>query len=82
MNTINTNENGVIMEGVQEYCEGGVVRIFRTTGTYKYNTEQEKQTGYGRLVILAENEGGNNCTEVDLLQLIKWLKENMPELIV
>jgi len=31
--------------------------------------------------IRAWNEGGYNCTAVDLGDVIKWLKENKPELL-
>jgi hypothetical protein len=32
-------------------------------------------------VISASNEGGHNGTWVDLLDLIKWLRANRPELL-
>ncbi len=35
----------------------------------------------GRLVIRAFNEGGYNCTDVDLLDVIDWVKQNKPELL-
>ncbi len=35
----------------------------------------------GRLVIRAINEGGYNFTAVDLLDLLTWVKVNMPELL-
>ena len=65
---------GLILDGVQEYCEGMDVLIINTTGDIN-------KKGCGRLVINAKNEAGYNSTEVDLLQLIEWIKANMPELI-
>lgn len=35
----------------------------------------------GRQVVYAQNEGGHNCTEVDLLDLIAWLRANKPEVL-
>lgn len=51
----------IVMEGVREYCEEMDVSL-RTTN--------------GRLVIEARNECGHNSTEVDLLDLLDWLKAN------
>jgi len=33
-----------------------------------------------RWVVIAKNEGGYNCTEVDLLDLLNFVKKQMPEL--
>jgi hypothetical protein len=57
----------VEMEGVREYIEVEPVKLV-------YNNA-------GHLVVQAINEGGYNSTEVDLLQLIQWLKTNRPELL-
>jgi hypothetical protein len=38
-------------------------------------------TGYGRQVLAAYNEGRHNGVEIDLLELIDWLKKNKPELL-
>jgi hypothetical protein len=54
-----------IMEGVTEYAEGLDVRLSVTKG---------------RLVVGAQNEGGHNGTDVDLVQLLEWVSKNMPEL--
>jgi hypothetical protein len=35
----------------------------------------------GRLIIEALNEGGHNGTEVDLMDVIKWVEVNRPDLI-
>lgn len=47
------------LTGVREYAEGRPVRL--------------TQNQDGRLIIQAENEGGCNCTQVDLEDLIKDL---------
>jgi hypothetical protein len=49
------------MAGVREYTDGDAIEHTRHDGT-------------GRLVIRAFNECGNNYTQVDLLDLIEWLK--------
>jgi len=58
------------MDGVSEYCEGDYVHLTTT-----------EVAGTEKLVIKAMNEGGHNWTEVDLLDLIAWLKANRPELL-
>jgi hypothetical protein len=64
-------ENGVKrcveMEGVDEYIDGSQVELTRNN--------------LGHLVIEASNEGGYNCTQVNILQLIQWLKTNRPEIL-
>lgn len=47
------------MANVREISEGYPVELWR-------NDES------GRLVVRAVNEDGNNCTEVDLWDLIQW----------
>ena len=57
----------VEMSNVREYAEGYPVVL---------NDERD------RLTISALNEGGHNCTEVDLLEVIAWVKANRPELLL
>lgn len=54
------SNQGIVMEGVREYCEEMEVRLLKRNGRY---------------VIKARNEGGHNSTEVDLLDLIQWLQK-------
>ena len=61
---MNDEHEGQILTDATEYCEGEDVFI----DTLKS----------GRLIIRAYNEGGHNCTEVDLKQLLAWLKINLP----
>ncbi len=42
--------------------------------------KQDKEYN-NRLVIKAYTEGGYRATIVDLLDIIKWVKENKPELL-
>lgn len=42
---------------------------------------EEREEDNNRLVIVATNEGGCNSTSVDLEDVIKWVRENMPELL-
>jgi hypothetical protein len=53
----------VIMQGVREYTEEMEV----TLKIWDAN---------GRLIIHALNEAGYNCTEVDLLDLLDWVRAN------
>ena len=55
-----------IETGIREYAEGMTVKI-----------REENE----RLVVRAYNEGGYNLTDVDLLDILDWVKENKPELL-
>jgi hypothetical protein len=68
-----------LLDGVREYCEEMDVEIRATTGMYRIGLPDESCPGYGRLVVKALNEGGYNSTEVDLLELLAWVKKNMPD---
>jgi hypothetical protein len=68
--------DNIELTGVTEYGEEMPVVLCRTSGMFLSNK------GKGRLVIKAMNEGGCNCTEVDLIELIQWLKINKPELLL
>lgn len=72
---------GTRLGGVTEYCEDMPVELAETTGRYVYGIPEEEWPGRGRIVILAKNEGGHNSTEVDLLELIAWLRANRPDLL-
>ena len=63
----------VKMRGVHEYSEGYDVELISMLG---FHTKRGD-----RLVVLAVNEGGQNSTAVDLLDLIEWLKKNRQELL-
>ena len=49
------------MSRVREYMEGYAVELWVHDTT-------------GRLVVVAENEGGNNGVYIDLLDLLDWCK--------
>jgi hypothetical protein len=55
------------MEGVREYAEGRAVVI--------------AETADGRPTVVAENEAGHNNTQVDLIDLLAWVRANRPELL-
>ena len=69
------------MCGVTEYAEDMSVELTQTDGVYQSGIPVEQRKGYGRWVIRAKNEGGYNCTEVDIIELVSWLKANRPDLI-
>jgi len=72
-------DQGIPMVGVTEYAEELQVRLVRTTG--KYSHSGQPYHGAGRLAIRSFNEAGHSCTEVDLEQIIAWVRDNMPELL-
>ena len=55
-----------VLDGVKEYEE-------------HYDVELQYQAE--RPVVVAFNEGYHNQTKVDLIQLLKWVKNNKPELM-
>jgi len=67
---------------IREYAEEMDVTIIRldknsenyASGIYKSGYREE------RLVIKALNEGGYNSTEVDLVDLLKFVKNELPDL--
>lgn len=66
----------VTMEGVREYCEDLPVKL-----EYELEDKYSSVPKGGRWVISALNESGHNSTQVDLLDLIKWLRESRPDLL-
>lgn len=62
---------------IREYNEGYDVEIV-PVNAYSVRNNPELM---GRPVILAVNEGGHNSVEVDLLDVIAWVKENQPDLL-
>ena len=63
MPQLSLNEDGVVLEGVRDYAENEPVLLCR---------HHEN----GRIVIHASNEGGSNGTNVDLMDLLDWIKKN------
>jgi hypothetical protein len=63
----------IIKTNIREYTEAYEVEIVDFLGGNASSSD--------RLIIRAYNEGHNNVTEVDLLDVIKWVKDNKPELI-
>ena len=53
-------------------------------GVTEYGEGMDVKLGYdkGRTVIVASNEAGYSSTFVDLIQLLEWVRDNMPELLV
>lgn len=68
----------VIMTEIREYAEEYPVqiRLLKEVSEIKGFNK-----GLGRYVIIAENEGGYNCTSVDLLDVLEWVKKHKPELL-
>ena len=70
-----------IMKGVTEYGEEYDVELAQTTGIYESKLRGEQRKGFGRWVVRAWNNGRHNTTEVDVCELITWLRANRPELL-
>lgn len=64
------------MGSVREYAEGLGVDLERDD-----KPNDKYWQGSGRWVVTATNEGGYNCTQVDLGDLVTWLKANRPDLL-
>ena len=71
----------IVMLGVTEHNAQLEVCLKLREGPVTYGVDPDEWPGRGRLVIEAQCEGGMTTTEVDLLQLIAWLKTNRPELL-
>lgn len=52
---------------IREYCESLIVEV--------------DVGDDGRLVVRAFNESGYNSTEVDLLDVLEWVRQHRPELL-
>jgi len=70
----------IVMHGVTEYAEEMSVSIRKTAGKCYSSKQGENREGFGREIVHAKNEGGHNCTEVDLEELLRWVAENRPQL--
>ena len=68
--------------GIHEYCEEMGVEIVRLApGSVEGLSPKACQAHTGRRwVVKAFNEGGCNSTEVDLVELLRFVKREMPEL--
>jgi len=81
-----SNENVIICKGVREYSEELPVKIRKLkkkeAEAYKDVSSNNCISGYKeeRYVVHADNEAGHNCTEVDIVDLFNFIKNNIPEL--
>ena len=58
-----------IMASVREYGDGMPVELGLIQGQQI------------RPIVVAKNQNGHDCTAIDLLDIIEWVKDNMPELL-
>lgn len=65
---------------IAEYAEEEPVKIIKREVNYCCETYLARN-GTERIVIQALNEGGYNRTLVDLIDVLSWVKKNMPELL-
>ena len=59
----NEHRYGITTDSIREYAEGLPVKI---------------HSHEGRLVIEATNQGGYDCTLVDLQDVLDWVREHRP----
>ena len=77
---------GEMKTNIHEYSEEMSVEIKRLSPEngekYRDAINERSYKGYkeSRYVIIAYNEGGYNCTQVDLLELLRFVKRKMPEI--
>jgi hypothetical protein len=74
------HDNAEEMTGVTEYGECLFVELARTMGALG-DRDDKPRMGHGRYVIRAYNEAGYCWTEVDVLELVAWLRAHHPELL-
>ena len=73
---------GEVMTGVREHSEGYDVHLVHLPLIFRRAPDGSSLPPEGgRMVISAENEGGHNQTHVDLLDLLRWVKANHPDLL-
>jgi len=71
---------------IHEYCEEMEVEIKQLIPEegerYKNIINERSYQGYieSRWIVEASNEGGHNNTQIDLIDLLKYIKINMPDL--
>lgn len=67
---------------IREYSEGMPVTMGEVVlDTYGVKQFPHMKIGDRRLVVVAANEGGYNCTQVDLLDVLEWVGANRPDLL-
>ena len=64
---------------VHEYCRGCNIEITRSDGVYDRGVSKKKRKGHGRFVVRSFC-GDGFPSEVDLAELLTWVKNNMPDL--
>lgn len=69
------------MSGVREYCEQYPATLVLVPPDEKRPRFGPLPTEGSRWCVHALNEGGHNSTSIDLLDLIRWLRDNRPELL-
>lgn len=75
------NASRVSLEGVREWGEGYVVSLVSTETDEEVRGFGPPQDESPRLCVEALNEGGHNVTRVDLLDLLRWVREHRPDLL-
>lgn len=76
-----SDDKTTTMTGVREYAEGYDVELVELPMTATFGSPVSARPGGGRLVVRAWNEGHYNLTEIDLLDLVAWMKANRPDLL-
>jgi hypothetical protein len=73
----------VKMTSIREYSEGLPVTIeeYVVTERKSLQLQGRAKVGERRITIVASCQAGFDGTQVDLLDLLQWVKENKPELL-
>lgn len=69
------DDDEIVMTGVREYAEGYQVTLLQA------ESWREPSSDGPRWCVRALNQGGHDATQVDILDLIRWLREHRPELL-
>ena len=72
-----SKKDSLIKTDIREYAEGMTVNIFFREPKAGFSPEIPDTESPGRWVVHARNEGGYNCTEVDLEDVINWLDSHL-----
>ena len=72
---MNKKQKKETIEEIREYGDGSPIEL-DTELPSRYNQLTEQ-----RIIVRAYNECGHCCTEIDLLDLIAWIKKNKPNLL-
>lgn len=85
MSTDNDQNAPIILrEDIREYCEGYAVEVTKIDADASVASAADlgaHPPNGMRWIVRAFNEGHHNSTEIDLVDLLTWLRRHRPELL-